>query len=207
MTQTFVPTCRSLQADMDNDQLAEALIESSPDGLLLIDANGIIILANPKVASMFGRPIDALVGSTVDQLVPLEFREGHSQRRATYSKRPAMRPMGTGLQLFGEHAQGSMFPVEISLSPVTIDDEVHTIATIRDVSDRQDAASQMAMLRDRERIARDLHDMVIQRLFAAGMNLQSVQGTAQPQMVADRITATITELDGTIRELRSWISR
>ena len=196
---------RNLHADMDNDQLAEALIESSPDGLLLIDADGIIILANPKVASMFGRPIDALVGSTVDQLVPAEYREGHSHRRAAYSKRPATRSMGTGLELFGEHAQGNMFPVEISLSPVTIDSKVHTIATIRDVSDRQEAAAQLAMLRDRERIARDLHDMVIQRLFAAGMNLQAVQSTAQPPMVAERISSTINELDGTIRELRAAI--
>jgi len=190
---------------MDNDRLAEALIESSPDGLLLIDANGIITLANPKVASMFGRPIDALVGSSVDQLLPIEFREDHSHQRAAYAKRPAARSMGTGLELFGEHARGNMFPVEISLSPVTIDNAAYSIATIRDVSDRQEAAAQMAMLRDRERIARDLHDMVIQRLFAAGMNLQAVQGTAQPPIVAERISATITELDGTIRELRAAI--
>jgi two-component system sensor histidine kinase DevS len=191
--------------DMDNDQLARALIESSPDGLLLVDQNGVIKLANPKAASMFGRSIDDLVGTPVDQLVPAEFRHDHARRRANYNEHPTMRSMGTGLQLFGEHAAGDMFPVEISLSPVTIDDAVQTIATIRDVSDRQEVAAQMAMHRDRERIARDLHDMVIQRLFAAGMNLQAVQGAAQPPMVAERITATITELDDTIRELRSAI--
>jgi two-component system, NarL family, sensor histidine kinase DevS len=65
----------------------------------------------------------------------------------------------------------------------------------------------MAILRDRERIARDLHDMVIQRLFAAGMNLQSVQSSAQPPMVAERIAATINELDDTIHELRAAIFR
>ena len=190
---------------MDNEQLARALIESSPDGLLLVDQHGVITLANPKAASMFGRSIDDLVGTPVDQLVPVEFRHDHARHRANYAEHPAMRSMGTGLQLFGEHAAGDMFPVEISLSPVTIDDEVQTIATIRDVSDRQEAAAQMAMHRDRERIARDLHDMVIQRLFAAGMNLQAVQGMAQPPMVAERISATITELDDTIRELRSAI--
>jgi len=190
---------------MDNNQLAGALIESSPDGLLLVDQNGVIKLANPKAASMFGRSIDDLVGTPVDQLVPAEFRHNHASRRADYAEHPTMRSMGTGLQLFGERAAGDMFPVEISLSPVAIDDAVQTIATIRDVSDRQEVAAQMAMHRDRERIARDLHDMVIQRLFAAGMNLQAVQGAAQPPMVAERITATITELDDTIRELRSAI--
>lgn len=190
---------------MDNDQLAAALIESCPDGLLLIDTDGLITLANPKVASMFGRSIDDLIGSSVDQLVPTEFQHDHAQRRTTYNGHPATRSMGTGLELFGQHSRGTMFPVEISLSPVTIDNRVQTIATIRNVSDRQEVAAQMAMHRDRERIARDLHDMVIQRLFAAGMNLQAVQGAAQSRMVSERISETITELDDTIRELRSAI--
>jgi signal transduction histidine kinase len=115
--------------------------------------------------------------------------------------------MGTGLELFAQHSSGEMFPVEISLSPCLIEDALFTIATIRDVSDRQESASRMAMLQDRERIARDLHDMVIQRLFAAGMSLQAVHAAAQPQLVADRIGATINELDDTIRELRAAIFR
>ncbi len=192
---------------MDRAELTGALIDSSPDGLLLVDADGIIRLANPVAGRMFGRSQEEFVGSSVDELVPPEFRGTHEQRRADFAAAPSSRPMGTGLQLFAQHSSGEMFPVEISLSPCTVDDTLLTIATIRDVSERQESASQMAMLRDRERIARDLHDMVIQRLFAAGMNLQAVQAAAQPQMVADRIGATIIELDDTIRELRAAIFR
>lgn len=192
---------------MDRAELAGALIDSCPDGLLLVDSDGVIQLANPVAASMFGWNQADLVGSSVDELVPPEFRSTHPQRRAAYAAAPSSRPMGTGLELFGQHSSGDMFPVEISLSPCTIDDVLFTIATVRDVSDRQESASQMAMLHDRERIARDLHDMVIQRLFAAGMNLQSVQSTAQPPLVADRIGSTINELDDTIRELRAAIFR
>jgi len=157
--------------------------------------------------SLFGWTEDELVGSSIDELVPTEFRATHPQRRADYAAAPSSRPMGTGLELFAQHSSGEMFPVEISLSPCVIDNTMFTIATVRDVSDRQESASQMAMLEDRERIARDLHDMVIQRLFAAGMTLQAVQSTAQPPMVADRIGATISELDDTIRELRAAIFR
>jgi PAS domain S-box-containing protein len=192
---------------MDRAELAGALIDSCPDGLLLVDRDGSIQLANPVAETMFGRTETELVGSSIDDLVPAEFRATHSQRRAAYAAAPVSRPMGTGLELFAQHSSGEMFPVEISLSPCTIDDTLFTIATIRDVSDRQESASQMAMLQDRERIARDLHDMVIQRLFAAGMNLQAVQGAAQPKMVADRISSTIAELDDTIRELRAAIFR
>ncbi len=192
---------------MDYEQFAGALINSSPDGLLLVDSDGQILLANPGAAAMFGRTVDELVGSSVDELVPAEFRHDHADLRASYVGHATIRPMGTGLRLFGQSADGSMFPVEISLSPVTIEGCQQTIATIRDVSDRQESAAEMAMLLDRERIARDLHDMVIQRLFAAGMGLQAVQSQAQPPAVADRIANTINELDDTIRELRAAIFR
>jgi PAS domain S-box-containing protein len=190
---------------MDHDQFAGALFDSSPDAVILVAEDGEILLANPTSASMFGRT--DLVGSSVDDLVPMEFRRAHPRRRAEYGLHPSIRPMGTGLQLFAQDAGGAMFPVEVSLSPVVIDGEHRTVATIRDVSDRQAFATEMAMLQDRERIARDLHDMVIQRLFAAGMGLQAIQGQAQPAVVAERIATTINDLDDTIRELRSAIFR
>ena len=192
---------------MDHDQFAGALFESCPDGVLLVADDGEILLANPISASMFGRTVDELIGSSVDDLVPLEYRRVHPQLRAEYGRHASVRPMGTGPRLFAQDAGGGLFPVEISLSPVVIDGEQRTIATIRDVTDRQAFATEMAMLQDRERIARDLHDMVIQRLFAAGMSLQAVQGQALPKVVADRIASTINELDDTIRELRAAIFR
>jgi PAS domain S-box-containing protein len=196
-----------MTATMDRAELAGALIESCPDGLLLVDADGRIVLANPIAGTLFGLSEDELVASSVEDLVPPEFRASHPRRRAAYTASPTTRPMGTGLELFAQHSSGEMFPVEISLSPCVIDGTTYTIAMVRDISDRQESASRMAMLQDRERIARDLHDMVIQRLFAAGMNLQAVQSTAQPQLVAERIGSTIVELDDTIRELRAAIFR
>jgi two-component system sensor histidine kinase DevS len=192
---------------MDHDEFAGALIDACPDGVILVDDQGRILLTNPVAAKMFGHTVDELVGSSVDELVPPEYRAAHPGHRAEYAAHATIRPMGTGPRLFAQDADGGMFPVEISLSPFTVDGVHHTIATIRDVSDRQEFATEMAMLHDRERIARDIHDMVIQRLFAAGMSLQAVQGRAQPPVVADRIASTINELDDTIRELRAAIFR
>jgi signal transduction histidine kinase len=64
---------------------------------------------------------------------------------------------------------------------------------------------ELALLRDRERIARDLHDTVIQRLFATGLGLQGLSRLVGEVEVADRIQAAVDDLDATIREIRSVI--
>jgi two-component system sensor histidine kinase DevS len=113
--------------------------------------------------------------------------------------------MGTSLRLFAQHRNGKKFPVEISLSPITIDGELHTVATIRDVTERQEAMARLTLHKDRERIAHDLHDFVIQRLFAAGMSLQAVVNLIDSPIARDRVIAVTDELDATVREVRSAI--
>lgn len=64
---------------------------------------------------------------------------------------------------------------------------------------------EQAVLGDRDRIARDLHDLVIQRLFAAGLSMQSLRRFTNDPIALDRINAVTNELDDTIRELRDTI--
>ena len=65
--------------------------------------------------------------------------------------------------------------------------------------------AELAIVSDRDRIARDLHDLVIQRLFATGLQLQGVRGQVVSPVVADRIDSTVADLDTTIRDIRSTI--
>jgi signal transduction histidine kinase len=64
---------------------------------------------------------------------------------------------------------------------------------------------QLTVSEDRERIARDLHDTVIQRIFAVALSLQAIQGTAQDQEIGDRLQTAIDDLDDTIRQVRTTI--
>ncbi len=61
------------------------------------------------------------------------------------------------------------------------------------------------LITERDRIARDLHDLVIQRLFAAGLSLQTLRHYTADQAAHERITGVTQELDGTIRDLRNTI--
>ena len=191
-------------------EMALHLLDGSSDGLLLVGADGRIVLSNRSAASMFGYDHDGgdangLVGRLVDDLVPDEQRDRHVGHRRRYAEHPERRPMGTDLRLFAQHRNGDMFPVEISLNPVTIDGELQTVATVRDVTERQEVRARLLLHEDRARIAHDLHDLVIQRLFAAGMSLQSVTNLIESPVARDRIVAVTDELDETVRVLRSAI--
>ncbi|MFF5313413.1 GAF domain-containing sensor histidine kinase [Streptomyces massasporeus] len=74
-----------------------------------------------------------------------------------------------------------------------------------ELAERRRDAEQIALLRDRDRIARDLHDLAIQRLFAAGMTLQSAQRFIDHPEAEERLSRTVDDLDETIKIIRSTI--
>ncbi|MFJ8820934.1 GAF domain-containing protein [Streptomyces sp. NPDC102467] len=74
-----------------------------------------------------------------------------------------------------------------------------------ELADRRRDAEQMSLLEDRDRIARDLHDLAIQRLFATGMTLQSAQRFVQHPEATERLLRAVDDLDTTIKIIRSTI--
>jgi signal transduction histidine kinase len=118
--------------------------------------------------------------------------------------------MGTGLDLHARRADGTEIPVEISLSPVAEGNRV--VAIVRDVTERRvveaelrEAHDALALGDDRERIARNLHDTVVQRMFAIGLSLQSALMRMGDDPIAERIENAVDEIDATIRDIRAAI--
>src|SRR6478609_722034 len=124
------------------------LLHAAPDAILEVNQEGQITLLNEAVERMFGYSRDELVGSSVDELVPAAMRSGHAQHRAAYAKHPNTRPMGTGLELQGQRKDGSLFPVEISLSPNWIEGALHVIASVRDITERKAVEDRLHALRE-----------------------------------------------------------
>jgi PAS domain S-box-containing protein len=185
------------------------IVEAAPDGVVTVDGSGTIRFVNGRTEELFGYDRAELVGQPVELLLPPALRDRHIAERARYVADPHTRPMGVGLDLVARHRDGHEIPVEVSLSPLAPDS---TIAVVRDVRARRDAERQLRsaeehvrLLEDRERIARDLHDHVIQRLFAAGMALEAAKTRSDDAAVNERITRVVADLDDTIRQLRSVI--
>jgi PAS domain S-box-containing protein len=113
------------------------LVEMAPDGMIVTDRDGTIILVNAQAERMFGYPRAELVGVAIEALIPERMRNRHPQHVANYTGAPRPRPMGTGLELWGRRRDGTKFPVEISLSPIGQAGNHGVAAAIRDVSDRK----------------------------------------------------------------------
>jgi diguanylate cyclase (GGDEF)-like protein/PAS domain S-box-containing protein len=120
------------------------LLEAAPDAMIIVGGDGRIVFVNRQAERLFGWKRDELVGQLIEVLLPERFRHAHGQHREGYFSDPVLRPMGAALELFGLRANGDEFPVEISLSPITTDDDVFVSAAVRDISDRKQAQAQLA---------------------------------------------------------------
>jgi PAS domain S-box len=124
------------------------LLEAAPDAIIEVDRDGRIVLLNAVTENMFGYQREELLGMSVDLLLPNDLRSGHAAHRASYWSRPLTRPMGSGLKLLAQRKDGSLFPVEISLSPVKTDEGFRVTAIIRDVTARKRAEDQISSIQE-----------------------------------------------------------
>jgi PAS domain S-box-containing protein len=119
------------------------LLEAAPDAILEVDENGCIILMNARAETMFGYTREELLGCELEKLVPENVRKTHHKHREHYGAYPSTRPMGQGLTLHAQRKDGTLLPVEISLSPITVDEHLHVTAIIRDVTERRAAEAKI----------------------------------------------------------------
>jgi two-component system CheB/CheR fusion protein len=168
---TFV----DITAQKQVEEMLRNMVDAAPDATIIINEDGVIVLVSRQLENVFGYKRGELMGKTIRTLLPERFHLVHPNHRRRYFSDPKVRPMGTGLKLFGRHSDGTEFPVEISLSPLKTSDGMLAIAAIRDITERIETERKMRQLanllaeaeqKERERVSQMLHDDLQQRLFA-----------------------------------------
>lgn len=149
-----------------NEQLLlfKTLFESAAEGILLVDQDGIITLANRRVEKIFRYQLGGLVGKPISVLIEESRRTVHEHHIKHYLRNPGHRSMGIGLELSGQCADGTLVPVEISLSYCRTADGVTMMALVNDISKRKEFEKQ-------RELAAKLHSEL-----EKSQELQAIQG-------------------------------
>ena len=141
---------RQLNASLrESEARANQIIESAPDAMVLVDAQGVILRLNARAEALLGYARDELVGQPIDLLVPDSLRGLHRHDREGYMRHAEPRPMGKTRDLHARRKDGSLLPAEISLAPMRLDGRLLVLASVVDVSDSKAMEAELRSHRDR----------------------------------------------------------
>ena len=173
-----------------------AVVESAPNGVLMVDRDGTILLVNHQIEQLFGYQRDELLGKPVELLVPTRFRSGHPEHRTGFFASPQIRAMGAGRDLFGLRKDAREIPVEIGLNPLETEDGLFVIASVVDIRERRRAETRFRAAVESSpagMVMIDRHGTIvlvnreIERLF--GYSREELVGRPIEALVPERVRA------------------
>ena len=187
-------------ADITQRERAETLlrlvVESAPNGIVMVDSTGRIVLVNEQTEKYFGYRREEMLGQQIEILIPERMRSRHPGYRGGFIAEHRARAMGLGRNLFGLRKDGSEFPIEIGLSPVETDQELLILSAIVDISERVQVDHELQRMRTYLKNIIDSMPSVLVGVDSQGRvtewNQSAVQSTGVPTERA------IGELFGTL---------
>ncbi|MEJ2635776.1 MAG: PAS domain S-box protein [Calditrichia bacterium] len=210
-------------------QLSEArhrgMMESAPDGIMVFNSEGRLLLMNAQAEKMFGYRQQEMLGKPVNSFMPKHLNRRHNRHLEHYLNNPKVLHLGNGRELVSLRKDGTVFPVEISLSPWHSENNLLIMAIIRDISKRKEAESKLKKseddlrklsmrlltVREEERkfIAREIHDELGQQLTGMKIDLYWLKSRLEKpdclkagQSLNNKLQAALDMVDTAIKTVR-----
>ena len=130
----------------DKERRLRVFVDAFPSGMLIVDHRGKVVLANKLIETLFGFSQHELIGQSIDTLVPKRFQQDHARHRVAFLENPSTRAMGAGRDLFARRKNGSEFPVEIGLNPISTPDGFMVLSSVVDISARKQHEAELKRL-------------------------------------------------------------
>lgn len=143
------------------EKMIHLAVEASPNGMVMTDHKGKIIMVNSTTEELFGYHRQEMIGKPIEILIPISHRDQHPELRRNFLEHSSKRGMGHGRDLYGLHKSGKEFPVEVGLNPIQIAEGTLVLASVIDITTRKHQEEQlMAALKEKDLLLSEIHHRV-----------------------------------------------
>ena len=175
----------------ESEERLRAILQTAVEGIITIDERGIMESLNPAAERIFGYRASELVGRNVSILMPSPYRQAHDGYMSNYKRTGHARIIGIGREVVGQRKDGSVFPMDLSVSEVKLADKRLFTGFVRDVTDRKRLEKEILEISELEqqRIGQDLHDGLCQQLAGIELMSQALEQRLGAKSRADAVRA------------------
>lgn len=182
--------------DGEAARVLTTILEAAVDAIITIDERGVIQSFNRAAERMFGYENEQIVGRNVSFLMPEPHSSKHDGYISAYLKTGHARIIGIGREELGRRKDGSVFPIELAVSEVSLGPRRVFTGVVRDISDRKKLEAEILEVSEREqqRIGHELHDGLCQELAGTAFVVQSLQQRAAEGPVDPSELGRVTQM-------------
>jgi PAS domain S-box-containing protein len=146
----YIGSCIDITERKSAEEQFRLVLDATPNAMIMVDSAGVINFANASAATVFGYPLNQLIGCQIETLIPEGFRDRHPGDRKHFVSEPNSRAMGVERDLFGRRKDGTEFPVEARLNPIHTAEGLFVLASLIDITERKRA--ELAVRQSEERL-------------------------------------------------------
>ncbi|HNP52370.1 MAG TPA: PAS domain S-box protein [Nitrosomonas nitrosa] len=180
------------------EEMIRLAVEASPNGMVMTNQDGVIVMVNTTTEALFGYQRDELIGQSIEILIPESHRAHHPDLRNNYLNQPSAREMGHGRDLYGLSKGGKEFPVEVGLNPIQMPEGVMVLASVIDITERKHREQQLeAALKEKELLLAEIHHRVKNNLQI----IDSLLGMQSDMLLNNSATSVLRESQNRVKSM------